>query len=60
MMALWWKNKKDVSVMSTVHNASSLVVRYLPQTNGVCEVWHRTLNSMLAKMIQDSQRDWSD
>ena len=27
MMALWWKDKKDVCVMSTVHNASSLVVK---------------------------------
>jgi len=33
---------------------------YRPQTNGVCEVWHRTLNSMLAKVIRENQRDWPD
>jgi len=33
---------------------------YRPQTNGGCEVWHRTLNSMLAKVIAVTQKDWSD
>ena len=33
---------------------------YRPQTNGACEVWHRTLNSMLAKVIKDNQRDWPE
>ena len=33
---------------------------YRPQTNGACEVWHRTLNSMLAKVISENQKDWSD
>ena len=33
---------------------------YRPQTNGACEVWHRTLNSMLAKVVSESQRDWSE
>ena len=33
---------------------------YRPQTNGVCEVWHLTLNSMFAKIIWENQRDWPD
>ena len=34
---------------------------YRPQTNGAaCEVWHRTLNSMLAKVVKDNQKDWSE
>jgi len=33
---------------------------YRPQSNGVCEVWHRTINSMLAKVIDEGQRDWSE
>ena len=32
---------------------------YRPQTNGACEVWHRTLNSMLAKVISETQKDCS-
>ena len=32
---------------------------YRPQTNGACESWHKTLNSLLAKVISESQRDWS-
>ena len=32
---------------------------YRPQTSGVVEVWHRTLNTMLAKVVSDHQRDWS-
>ena len=33
---------------------------YRPQTNGACEVWHRTLNSMLAKVVCDSQKNWPE
>jgi transposase InsO family protein len=32
---------------------------YHPQTNGACESWHKVLNSLLAKVISESQRDWS-
>ena len=32
---------------------------YRPQTSGVVEIWHRTLNTMLAKIVSDHQRDWS-
>ena len=32
--------------------------RYKPSTNGVTERFHRTLNSMLAKCVKESQRDW--
>lgn len=32
---------------------------YRPQTQGVCESWHKVLNSMLAMVIHDNQRDWS-
>ena len=31
---------------------------YQPRTNGACERFHRTLNSMLAKVVSESQRDW--
>ena len=33
---------------------------YKPSTNGVCERFHRTLNSMIAKVICESQRDWDE
>ena len=33
---------------------------YRPQTNGVCEVWHKTLNSMLAKLVHENQKDWPE
>ena len=33
---------------------------YRPQMNGVVEVWHRTLKSMLAKVVRENQRDWPD
>ena len=33
---------------------------YGPQTNGGCEVWHRMLNNMLAKVVSETQRDWSE
>ena len=29
------------------------------QTNGCCKVWHRTLDSLFAKVIAENQRDWS-
>ena len=31
---------------------------YQPTTNGEVERFHRTLNSMLGKVVMDSQRDW--
>jgi len=33
---------------------------YKPSTNGIVERFHRTLNSMLAKIISESQRDWDE
>jgi hypothetical protein len=33
---------------------------YRPQCNGVIESYHRVMNSLLAKVIAESQRDWSD
>jgi hypothetical protein len=33
---------------------------YQPATNGVVERFHRTLNSMLGKVVCDSQRDWDE
>jgi len=33
---------------------------YKPSTNGTVERFHRTLNSMLAKRICESQRDWDE
>jgi len=31
-----------------------------PSCNGVVERFHRTLNSMLAKTVSESQRDWDE
>jgi transposase InsO family protein len=31
---------------------------YKPSTNGAVERFHRTLNSMLGKVVEESQRDW--
>jgi transposase InsO family protein len=31
---------------------------YKPSTNGAVERFHRTLNSMLGKVVDESQRDW--
>ena len=31
---------------------------YKPSTNGMLERFHRTLNSMIAKVVKESQRDW--
>jgi len=33
---------------------------YKPSTNDAVERLHRTLNSMLGKVVKDSQRDWDD
>jgi transposase InsO family protein len=33
---------------------------YRPSTNGMIERFHRTLNSMLAKVINDDQRNWDE
>jgi transposase InsO family protein len=33
---------------------------YKPSTNGAVERFHRTLNSMLAKRVCESQRDWDE
>jgi len=33
---------------------------YKPSTNGVVERFYRTLNSMLGKVVSESQRDWDD
>src|SRR5664279_236527 len=33
---------------------------YKPSTNGVVERFHRTLNSMLGKVVSDNQRDWDE
>lgn len=33
---------------------------YKPSTNGQVERFHRTLNSMLAKLVDEKQRDWDE
>ena len=33
---------------------------YKPSTNGLVERFHRTLNSVLAKVVNENQRDWDD
>ena len=33
---------------------------YKPSTNGAIESWHKVLNTLLAKVINENQRDWSE
>ena len=33
---------------------------FRPSCNGIVELFHRTLNSMLAKAVSDSQRNWDE
>ena len=33
---------------------------YQPSSNGAVERFHRTLNTMLGKVVKESQRDWDD
>jgi len=33
---------------------------YEPSTNGMVERFHRTLNSMLGKVVKESQQDWDE
>ena len=33
---------------------------YKPSTNGMVERFHRTLNTMLGKVVSESQRDWDE
>jgi len=33
---------------------------YKPSTNGCVERFHRTLNAMLGKVVQENQRDWDE
>ena len=33
---------------------------YKPSTNGVVERFHRTLNTVLGKLVSENQRDWDD
>jgi len=33
---------------------------YQPSTNGMLESFHRTLNTMLAKVVSDNQKDWDE
>jgi hypothetical protein len=32
---------------------------YTPNSNGACEKAHQVLNTLLAKVINESQRDWA-
>src|SRR6266516_8000970 len=34
------------------------MVAYKPSTNGAVERFHRTLTSMLAKVVRETQKDW--
>ena len=38
----------------------SQTTAYQPSTNGGCERFHLTLNSMLAKVVSENQRDWCE
>jgi len=45
-----------LSIFGVAHLRTS---GYRPQSNGVCEVWHRTLNAMIAQLVDEGQRNWS-
>jgi transposase InsO family protein len=32
---------------------------YEPRTNGAIESWHKVLNSLIAKVVSENQKDWS-
>ena len=49
---------QQLSVLSGIHKIRT--TPYKPSTNGAVERFHRTLNSMLAKVIDRSQRDWCE
>ena len=49
--------KELCNILGVAHVRTSA---YHPQGNGACEVWHRTINTMLAKVISTGQRDWSE
>jgi len=47
-------------LMSSMEIHKLRTTSYKPLTNGIVERFHRTLNSMLAKTVQESQRDWDE
>ena len=44
--------------MSTLKIDHVTTTAYKPSTNGLVERFHRTLNSILGKVVADNQRDW--
>ena len=36
------------------------ITAYRPSTNGMVERYHRTLNSILVKVVKDDQRNWCE
>ena len=55
-------NEVDSSLMREICRSYGIdkvrTTAYNPSTNGAVERFHRSLNSMLGKVVSDSQRDW--
>ena len=55
-------NEVDSSLMREICRSYGFdkvrTTAYKPSTNGAVERFHRSLNSMLGKVVSDSQRDW--
>ena len=50
------KLMKDLCDLLQIRKIHSTV--YHPQSSGLIERWHRTLNSIIAKITAENQRDW--
>lgn len=50
----------NVELMHVLGVHALCTTPYTPQSHGVCERVHRTLNSMFAKCVSQTQRDWSN
>ena len=55
-------NKVGSSLMREIGRSYGInkvrTTAYKPSTNGAVERFHHSLNSMLSKVVSDSQRDW--
>jgi hypothetical protein len=54
-----WQNELWTEMCRLLTIAHVRTTAYTPSTNGKIERWHRSLNSMLAKVVEASQKDWT-
>ena len=57
-----WGDEVDSSIMRRICELTGIdklrTTAYKPSTNAAVERFHRTLNSMLGKVVETCQRDW--